>query len=59
MGAPDCETCAMLGYRSCDICGGSAWAGRRSADEYTNLYRLNGRELCGFCCADASAAVWE
>lgn len=59
MGASDCETCAMLGYRSCDVCGGPAWAGRRSDGQQPNLYRFNGRELCTYCCTDASAAVWE
>ena len=59
MGAPDCGTCAFLGYRSCDECGGPAWAGRISDGQLPNLYRVGDRELCGNCCDHDEAAVWK
>jgi hypothetical protein len=52
MAGPDCETCASLGYRACDLCGIPIW----DADELNvaTLVRDSfGRELCGSC-----AGIW-
>jgi hypothetical protein len=40
MAEPDCELCGLLGYRSCDDCGGVVFNRKRDAF---------GRELCAYC----------
>lgn len=41
MAEPDCELCAMMGYRACDACGNPIMKiGAR--DTF-------GRELCAYC----------
>lgn len=44
MAEPDCEVCRVMGYRSCDVCGG--WVHPRG------LGMIPGRELCGWCLRD-------
>lgn len=44
----DCPMCEAMGYRSCDACGGPAWAEKNSMG-LSNLFIVDGRELCGYC----------
>lgn len=53
----DCPSCEALGHRSCDVCGGPAWDADGEGNQQ-NLFRdFLGRELCGYCHADASERV--
>lgn len=42
MAAPDCSLCAMMGYRSCDKCGGVV--------EVPSAF---GFDVCAYCREDA------
>lgn len=45
---PDCELCALMGLRACDVCGTPIW----EADEdntATLVHDSFGRELCPSC----------
>jgi hypothetical protein len=49
MAAADCEACAAMGFRSCDVCGSPAWPADDEGNQQ-NLFRdAFGRELCGYC----------
>lgn len=48
MGAPDCGTCEMLGYRSCDVCGGPCWDDSRGNAQNRFIDGF-GREVCIYC----------
>jgi hypothetical protein len=45
MAAADCGTCALMGYRSCDLCGNVVFP--KNLEDSPN-----GRELCGYCLYD-------
>lgn len=48
MAAADCELCAVLGHRSCDVCGAPIWEVDES-NPATLVRDAFGRELCELC----------